>query len=207
MGVTPSFRRCPVTARPRPRPQAGTPRPAALPSARRAPLAFPAGTPSPLFSYRTQTRARPHSAARARHPPSPTLRPALQGFLGTQRRGVPADEERPGTARWGRDCWEDTPAGSLRPRTHLSSSAGALAALRGVSSAAGQGHAPDVSTQVTHGWVPAEVGGIGRRTQAELGPEVIPRPGSGRLSRTRQPTRLPRLLRAPRIFLGWLYLQ
>lgn len=74
---------------------------------------------------------------------------------------------------------EDAPAGRLLgPRTHLSFSAGALAALRGASSAAGQGHAPDVSTQGTHGWVPAEVGGTKRK-------KGLRRPGLRPLSRTR----------------------
>lgn len=80
MGVTPSFRRCPVTARPRPRPQARTPAPAALPSAGRALPAFPAGTACPLFLHRTRTRALPDGAARAGRPPNPETRaPRLPG--------------------------------------------------------------------------------------------------------------------------------
>lgn len=70
---------------------------------------------------------------------------------------------------------EDAPAGRLLgPRTHLSFSAGALAALRGASSAAGQGHAPDVSTQGTHGWVPAEVGGTKKEgAEAARAPPLV----------------------------------
>ncbi|XP_032719923.1 basic salivary proline-rich protein 4-like [Lontra canadensis] len=132
-----------------------------------------AATLSPPLPERTRTCARPDGAARAGHP-SP--RPALPGFPGSQRRGVPVDGETARAARRGRDDGGPAPAGSLGPRTHLSFSAGALAALRGVSSAAGQGHAPDVSTQGTQGWVPAEEGGARRPVLAqrlEAGPEFI----------------------------------
>lgn len=176
MGVTPSFRRCPVTARPRPRPQAGTPRPRAAHLSAAEHPRLPHHHPLPSAPRQNPD---PRSPGRRRASRHPSPRPALPGFPGSQRRGVPADGERPGAARRGRDGGGAAPAGSLGPRTHLSFSAGALAALRGVSSAAGQGHAPDVSTQATQGWVPAEVGGARRLVQAkrlEAGPEFIPPP-------------------------------
>nr|CAI9703015.1 unnamed protein product [Rangifer tarandus platyrhynchus] len=101
----------------------------------------------------------PPAAPRARPPRVP-------------ERKVPADGETPGAARRGDGDGvrgQPLPRGNLGPHTHLSSSAGALAALRGVSSAAGQGHAPDVSTQATHGWV---IRGNGRGREAKRGRAV-----------------------------------
>lgn len=141
--------------------------------------------------------ARPGCALRRRHPrqrlvaiPAPNLsatpprspqnpgprahaNPAIPPLEARRYRDAP-DREHPrgpregGGARQGPGDAQHTPAGRLLgPRTHLSFSAGALAALRGASSAAGQGHAPDVSTQGTHGWVPAEVGGTKRKKGLE----------------------------------------
>lgn len=73
MGVTPSFRRCPVTARPRPRHQAGTPRPGRAPLAaglprlpRRHPLpSAPGENPDPRSPGRRRASRAPLPAPRA----------------------------------------------------------------------------------------------------------------------------------------------
>lgn len=133
---------------------------AAIPG-RASPPFRPQASPRPrlvprrtLAGGRTRTRQAlprgPPPASTGMPPPASVLE--SRGSTGGTRRG-------PGGAG-------DAPAGRLPgPRTHLSFSAGALAALRGASSSAGQGHAPDVSTQGTHGWVPAEVGGPKRKKE------------------------------------------
>lgn len=184
MGVTPSFRRCPVTGRPGralgPAPELGRSRLAGVRphGSCREPPRHPS-EPRPALA-RGRTRARRFPTFRTSSPPGP------------QKPGALEDGEKPETARRGQDTRRATPAGSLRPRTHLSFSAGALAAVRGVSSAAGQGHASDVSTQETYGRVPREwegrrERGWGRRCRGVA--EFSPEPGSASPPRTRTRTR------------------
>lgn len=158
-GCDPFLPPWPVTARPRPRPQAGTLRPGRAPFCGAGAPRFHCCGSLPPLPERTRTRAHPDGAARAGHPP-PTRAPRSQ--VSRDPRGGVSPQTGTGQGRQARDSGAAALAGSLGPRTHLSFSAGALAALRGVSSAAGQGHAPDVSTQATFGWVPAEVGGTRR---------------------------------------------
>lgn len=129
---------------PRPRRHSG-------PKPRRDPRLAPLRT-------RAGGRTRTRQALPRGPPPASTGMPPPASILENRgRTGVAGD------TRKGPSGAEDAPAGRLLgPRTHLSFSARALAALRGASSAAGQGHARDVSTQGTHGWVPAEVGGTKR---------------------------------------------
>lgn len=161
MGVTPSFRRCRVTARPRPRP--GTPQQGRTPLGRRAPPALPAATSSPPSSDRTRTRVRPNGAARGGHPPPHThthSTPRAPKLPRNPDAGRPRGlgEAGRGAAETGR--WGTRSRGEPRtPHSPQLLSRGVGSNARGLLSC-GQGHAPDVSTQTTQRLEPAEVGGI-----------------------------------------------
>lgn len=156
---------CPVLSPPPPPPPPLTARPGCA-LGRRHPR--PRRAAIPALSLAATPPRFPQNPGRRAHatPASPPSRPTARKHRDAPAREHPREPREDGgggDTRRGPGGAEDAPAGRLLgPRTHLSFSAGALAALRGASSAAGQGHAPDVSTQGTHGWVPAEVGGTKR---------------------------------------------
>lgn len=198
MGVTPSFRRCPVTTRHRPRPPAGTPHPGRAPLGRTGAPHLPRRDPLPSAPRQNPDPALPHGAARPGHP-HPHPAPRAPRRPRNPEAGCPRGQGDAGAAQEGRDSWEAAPAGSPGPRTHLSLSAGALAALRGVSSAADRGtRLTSARRRRTVGYPRKWAGPRGKPRPSEDLNALSLRLGSGCLSRTRQSTPLPRLrLSAP----------
>lgn len=130
MGVTPSFRRCPVTARPRPRPQASTPRP------RRAPLweagapRLPCRDPLPSTSRRNPDSRSP-GRSRASWPP-PLRRRAPRSLASRDPRGGLSPRTREDAGGGDRTVGTPLPRGASGPALTSASRRGVGSTARGL---------------------------------------------------------------------------